>query len=388
MGSAKRIERVYFEIQWVQPNPVGEAPGQGIQRQFIFDVVNEGGEEKMELFVNSLEDTIFEMQAERLRYQSQIWMRGQRTKRRVRRRSRRSRVRGWVSFPSWRSSPPCLPSGTISWPLCGCSAWKAWRSRWRGEEDDSEGHDHSLLYILLEYFDEPPALCSQRFQRLLCASSAASCWGGSLVEGARRSKWRSSWPTCRLRKMRFEGDGEGGGEENPGRGPALWRSDGLEGTDRGEWPAFRYLWLGPEARRGAVQTDSSQSQCWVTSWATPSLSQRCKKVPGNLPPVTAALWTSGGHDRWDLTSAVLLVPEWCSVDDLTFQKVMVFQKAEPASLLKVLYKLFHWTMKGTNSGTHSQDIRQLINNHSIHKYFIRIGHVSSPPGYHTELKEM
>ena len=36
-----------------------------------------------------------------------------------------------------------------------------------GEEDDSEGHDHSLLYILLEYFDERPALCSQRFQRLL-----------------------------------------------------------------------------------------------------------------------------------------------------------------------------------------------------------------------------
>ena len=33
------------------------------KRQFIFDVVNEGGEkEKMELFVNFCEDTIFEMQ--------------------------------------------------------------------------------------------------------------------------------------------------------------------------------------------------------------------------------------------------------------------------------------------------------------------------------------
>uniref|UniRef100_A0A8C4QC96 Ryanodine receptor 2b (cardiac) n=1 Tax=Eptatretus burgeri TaxID=7764 RepID=A0A8C4QC96_EPTBU len=63
MGSAKRIERVYFEIsessrtQWEKPQ-VKES-----KRQFIFDVVNEGSEkEKMELFVNFCEDTIFEMQ--------------------------------------------------------------------------------------------------------------------------------------------------------------------------------------------------------------------------------------------------------------------------------------------------------------------------------------
>ncbi|KAM8737289.1 ryanodine receptor 3 isoform 1-T1 [Acanthopagrus schlegelii] len=63
MGGAKRIERVYFEIsessrtQWEKPQ-VKES-----KRQFIFDVVNEGGEsEKMELFVNFCEDTIFEMQ--------------------------------------------------------------------------------------------------------------------------------------------------------------------------------------------------------------------------------------------------------------------------------------------------------------------------------------
>nr|XP_032804165.1 ryanodine receptor 2-like isoform X12 [Petromyzon marinus] len=63
MGSAKRIERIYFEItessrtQWEKPQ-VKES-----KRQFIFDVVNEGGEkEKMELFVNFCEDTIFEMQ--------------------------------------------------------------------------------------------------------------------------------------------------------------------------------------------------------------------------------------------------------------------------------------------------------------------------------------
>ncbi|XP_061668950.1 ryanodine receptor 3 [Syngnathoides biaculeatus] len=62
-GSAKRIERVYFEIsessreQWEKPQ-VKES-----KRQFIFDVVNEGGEsEKMEMFVNFCEDTIFEMQ--------------------------------------------------------------------------------------------------------------------------------------------------------------------------------------------------------------------------------------------------------------------------------------------------------------------------------------
>lgn len=54
---------MYFEIsessrtQWEKPQ-VKES-----KRQFIFDVVNEGGEkEKMELFVNFCEDTIFEMQ--------------------------------------------------------------------------------------------------------------------------------------------------------------------------------------------------------------------------------------------------------------------------------------------------------------------------------------
>ncbi|KAE8585791.1 hypothetical protein XENTR_v10021457 [Xenopus tropicalis] len=63
MGAGKRIERIYFEIseanktQWEMPQ-VKES-----KRQFIFDVVNEGGEsEKMELFVNFCEDTIFEMQ--------------------------------------------------------------------------------------------------------------------------------------------------------------------------------------------------------------------------------------------------------------------------------------------------------------------------------------
>ncbi|XP_060734913.1 ryanodine receptor 2 isoform X4 [Tachysurus vachellii] len=63
MGSGKRVERVYFEIsessrmQWEKPQ-VKES-----KRQFIFDIVNKGGEkEKMELFVNFCEDTIFEMQ--------------------------------------------------------------------------------------------------------------------------------------------------------------------------------------------------------------------------------------------------------------------------------------------------------------------------------------
>ncbi|XP_063078860.1 ryanodine receptor 3-like isoform X3 [Engraulis encrasicolus] len=63
IGSAKRIERVYFEIsemsrtQWEKPQ-VKES-----KRDFIFAVVNEGAEsEKMEMFVNFCEDTIFEMQ--------------------------------------------------------------------------------------------------------------------------------------------------------------------------------------------------------------------------------------------------------------------------------------------------------------------------------------
>uniref|UniRef100_A0A4X2MA66 Ryanodine receptor 1 n=1 Tax=Vombatus ursinus TaxID=29139 RepID=A0A4X2MA66_VOMUR len=63
MGASRRIERIYFEIsetnkaQWEMPQ-VKES-----KRQFIFDVVNEGGEsEKMEMFVSFCEDTIFEMQ--------------------------------------------------------------------------------------------------------------------------------------------------------------------------------------------------------------------------------------------------------------------------------------------------------------------------------------
>lgn len=62
MGASRKIERIYFEIseanrnQWEMPQ-VRES-----KRQFIFDVVNEGAEsEKMEMFVNFCEDTIFEM---------------------------------------------------------------------------------------------------------------------------------------------------------------------------------------------------------------------------------------------------------------------------------------------------------------------------------------
>ncbi|XP_046891412.1 ryanodine receptor 1b isoform X3 [Hypomesus transpacificus] len=62
MGASRKIERIYFEIseanrnQWEMPQ-VRES-----KRQFIFDVVNDGAEsEKMELFVNFCEDTIFEM---------------------------------------------------------------------------------------------------------------------------------------------------------------------------------------------------------------------------------------------------------------------------------------------------------------------------------------
>ncbi|XP_077437450.1 ryanodine receptor 2-like [Vanacampus margaritifer] len=63
LGGGKRMERIYFEIsqssrtQWEKPQ-VKES-----KRQFIFEVVNQGGEkEKMEMFVNFCEDTIFEMQ--------------------------------------------------------------------------------------------------------------------------------------------------------------------------------------------------------------------------------------------------------------------------------------------------------------------------------------
>ncbi|XP_070180339.1 ryanodine receptor-like isoform X4 [Littorina saxatilis] len=63
MGSANRIERVYFEIkqshidQWEKPQ-IKES-----KRSFLHSVVNEGGDkEKLESFVNFCEETIFEMQ--------------------------------------------------------------------------------------------------------------------------------------------------------------------------------------------------------------------------------------------------------------------------------------------------------------------------------------
>jgi ryanodine receptor 2 len=62
-GSSGRIERVYFEIkesnieQWNKPQ-IKES-----KRQFLYDIVNEGDDkEKLEVFVNFCEDTIFEMQ--------------------------------------------------------------------------------------------------------------------------------------------------------------------------------------------------------------------------------------------------------------------------------------------------------------------------------------
>lgn len=87
-----------------------------------------------------------------------------------------------------------------------------------------------------------------------------------------------------------------------------------------------------------------------------------------------------------MTSAVLLVPEWYSVDDLP--KSNGFLVGRASWLFEGPLQIISLNYEGTNSGTHSQDIRQLINNHSIHKYFMRIGHVSGPPGYHMELKEM
>ncbi|XP_014664679.1 PREDICTED: ryanodine receptor-like isoform X2 [Priapulus caudatus] len=63
LGGAGRIERVYFEInpdhkdQWEKPQ-IKES-----KRSFLHNVVNEGGEkEKLDMFVNFCEDSIFEMQ--------------------------------------------------------------------------------------------------------------------------------------------------------------------------------------------------------------------------------------------------------------------------------------------------------------------------------------
>lgn len=62
LGSAKRVERVYFEIldtsltQW-EKKQIKES-----KQKFLYQVVNEGGDkEKLELFVNFCEDAIFEV---------------------------------------------------------------------------------------------------------------------------------------------------------------------------------------------------------------------------------------------------------------------------------------------------------------------------------------
>lgn len=63
LGGGKRIERVYFEISESSRMQWGKPQVKESKRQFIFDVINQGGEkEKMEMFVNFCEDTIFEMQ--------------------------------------------------------------------------------------------------------------------------------------------------------------------------------------------------------------------------------------------------------------------------------------------------------------------------------------
>lgn len=63
MGSANRIERVYFEIaeetisQWEKPQ-IRES-----KKAFFYSIVTEGGDkEKLEAFINFCEDAIFEMQ--------------------------------------------------------------------------------------------------------------------------------------------------------------------------------------------------------------------------------------------------------------------------------------------------------------------------------------
>lgn len=63
MGSSKRIERVYFEIdesnieQWEKPQ-IKES-----KRAFFYSIVTEGGDkEKLQAFVDFCEDAIFEMQ--------------------------------------------------------------------------------------------------------------------------------------------------------------------------------------------------------------------------------------------------------------------------------------------------------------------------------------
>ncbi|XP_052827801.1 ryanodine receptor isoform X7 [Octopus bimaculoides] len=63
MGSANRIERIYFEIKQSQIDQWEKPQIKESKRSFLHSVINEGGDkEKLESFVNFCEDTIFEMQ--------------------------------------------------------------------------------------------------------------------------------------------------------------------------------------------------------------------------------------------------------------------------------------------------------------------------------------
>ncbi|GMS80970.1 hypothetical protein PENTCL1PPCAC_3145, partial [Pristionchus entomophagus] len=62
MGSSKRVEKIYFEIQESWLEQWGKQQIRDSKNQFLFNVLQEDSSGKLEAFINFCEDTIFEMQ--------------------------------------------------------------------------------------------------------------------------------------------------------------------------------------------------------------------------------------------------------------------------------------------------------------------------------------
>lgn len=328
------LERVYFEIS-ESTNPVGEAPGQGIQKAIYIWRVNEGGEkEKMELFVNFCEDTIFEMQLAAQISESDLNERSANKEESEKGEAGGAGSEDGFSIMTVKSRPVCPQVQYLD--LMRMSAWKAWRSRWRRWRrwqwrtwsQLSFTSYWSILMSLLHF------VASVLFRGFFASSAALPAGRKPGRRCKEDQSGVSSWPTCQTpRKMRSGGETGRRGRGNPeGALPSEDSIDWRNWQRRVTCFPISLAWTWSEKGGSTNWFLTIPMLAWVTSWATPFLGPRGeRKVPGNLPPVTAALWTSGGHDRWTWHQLFCLCQSGVHVDDLTFQRVMVLRRqSQPA----------------------------------------------------------
>lgn len=297
MGSAKRIERVYFEIS-ESSQPSGEAPGQGIQKAIYIWRGQWRGERKRRWSSRELLRGYHLWDAaggSDIRVRSE--MRGQRTKRRVRRRSRRSRVRGWVSFPSWRSSPPVCPQVQYL-TLMRMLSLKSLKKQVKKVKKMTV-KDMITAFTSYWVFWWASRTCSQRFQRLLRIIGSLLL-GGSLVKVQQDQSGGALGQHARPHARWGSRRRGGGGEENlEGALPSEDLTDLKELTEESDLLSDIF-WLGPEAKGGSTNWFLTIPMlAWVTMSNPQSpIPEVQEKFQVTYLQSQAALWTSGGHDRW------------------------------------------------------------------------------------------